>query len=101
MELQMVDIPVLAAAAAIALVLMKLFEALLSPLWEKLKLDPFYKLYVTILLGGALGWFTGLNGFPGFAPVEIGRVLTALAIGVGPSFLYDLMDKEDGDIYIE
>ncbi len=87
------DIEVLGVAIAAAWVLMKIIEAIISPLWERFELDRFWLLYVGLVIGGALGWFTGLNAFPVFveAPL-IGRVLTALVIGLGPSFIWDLLD---------
>jgi len=88
------DFQSLGAALAAALVLEKLFEMLFKPLWDKFGWDSMYKLYVAILMGSGLGYMTGLNAFPVFAMSEmVGRVLTALAIGCGTSFIYDLIDK--------
>lgn len=88
------DIEVLGAVAIAALVLEKLFEAIFGPLWKKFEWDNLYKLYAAMVVGAAVGFLTGLNAFPVFAMSEMaGRVLTALAIGAGTSFIYDLIDK--------
>lgn len=84
---------ILVSALMAALVLEKLFEAIFGPLWKKLSWDNFYKLYAAIALGSVLGFFTNLNAFPVFAIPMIGRVLTALVIGCGTSFIYDLIDR--------
>jgi len=74
---------------------MKLIEGVIVPAWERAGLDRFYLIYVGIIIGAALGWFTGLNAFPVFSlEPTIGRVLTCLAMGCGPSFLWDLIDKQ-------
>lgn len=87
------DIELLGVAAVASLALEKLFEAVFGPLWERFGWDTFYKLYAALAVGGVLGFFTGLNAFPVFEVPMIGRVLTAIAIGAGTSFIYDLMDK--------
>jgi hypothetical protein len=89
------DMPALGTAIVAAFVIMRLTEAIIKPLWLRLNLDAFWLLYATLAIGAALGWFTGLNGFPLF-PVSplLGRLLTCLVIGLGPSFIYDLVDKK-------
>lgn len=46
---------------------------------------------LAMLLGGGLGWLAGVNVFVGlpFDPL-LGRVLTAIAIGLGTEFLNDV-----------
>ena len=47
--------------------------------------------FVTLIVTGALAWATGLNLFPVFAQSAlVGRIMSCLAIGLGPSFLHDL-----------
>jgi len=87
------NIEILGVAVAAAWVLMKLVEAIISPLWDRFKLDRFWLLYVALAIGAPLGWFTGLDAFPVFAQAPvIGRVLTALVIGLGPSTIWDMLD---------
>lgn len=85
----------LAVLAVVALLLSKFVDAAIKPFWDKLRLDHFYLLYVALALGAPLGLATGINAFPIFTewPV-VGRGLSALVVGLGPSFIYDLADKE-------
>ena len=88
------NVTVLFGCAVIATVLEKLFEAVFTPLWNKFKWDSFYKLYTAMVVGTTIGMLSGLNAMPMFTAYPlIGRILTALFIGVGPSFLYDVIDK--------
>jgi len=89
------DLEALAAMVVAALIITAVVEAIIKPIWERLKLDKFWILYVILISGSALGWFTELNGFPIFKEEVIGRVLSSLAIGLGPSFIYDnFLDNE-------
>jgi len=89
--------------AFIAFILMQFINALVKPAIEivnmAIRKEPvaeaiirLWPLYVTVLIGGSLGWFTEYNLLPAFNPPIIGRVLTAIGIGLGPSFIYDLQD---------
>lgn len=85
----------LAAAIVAAWVSMRLVEEIVKPAWEKAALDKFYLKYVALLIGAGLAWFTGLNAFPVFAESAlVGRVVTCIVVGLGPSFIYDLIDKQ-------
>jgi len=87
------SVEVLGVAVTVAWVLMKLVDAIISPLWDRFGLDRFWLLYVGLAISVPLGWFAGLDAFPVFSQVPpIGRVLTALVIGLGPSFIWDLTD---------
>lgn len=88
------DFEALVAALIAAIILERVFEMLFTPLWTRLAWDGFYKLYASIILGALIGWATGLNAFPVF-PVYplVGRILTCLAIGAGPSFIHDLINR--------
>jgi len=89
------DISQLGAAIVAAFIIMKLVDAVIKPAWERLGLDSFWLLYVALVIGAGLGWFTGINALPVFGVTPlIGRVLTCLLIGLGPSFIYDLVDKQ-------
>ena len=72
---------------------MRLAEEVLKPLYEKANLDLFYFKYVAMALGFGLMWSTGLNAVPIFHPL-VGRIVTCMVVGLGPSFIYDLIDKE-------
>ena len=87
------NVELLGVAVMASFVIMKLIEAIVSPLWDRLGWDRFWLLYVGLAIGAGVGWFTGLNCFPVFAESPLlGRVLTTLVIGLGPSFIYDIVD---------
>jgi hypothetical protein len=89
-------------AALLAFVLMQFVDALIKPAIEivngllrdedvRERVLNLWPLYVTVAIAGALAWFTGWNALPVFAEAPIvGRVLTCIGIGLGPSFLHDL-----------
>jgi hypothetical protein len=89
------DFAVLGTLAIVAWLVYKIMDAAIKPAWLKARLDPFWLVYVAVVLGAPLGWATGANAFPIFTawPV-VGRILSASIVGFGPSFIYDLMDKE-------
>lgn len=53
-----------------------------------------WPLYATTLIGVAVARYTELNLFPVFPNETVGRLLTDIAIGLGPSFVHDLKPKE-------
>jgi len=92
------DFEALAAMVVTAFIITTIVEAIVKPIWERLHLDKFWILYVILVLGSALGWFTELNGFPILKEEIIGRILSSLAIGLGPSFIYDnFLDKDPSE----
>jgi len=87
------DFELLGAAAIAAFVIMRVVDALIKPFFERYELDKFWLQYIAAGIGAPLGWFTGINAFPVFATAPmVGRVITCLVIGLGPSFIYDLTD---------
>jgi len=52
-----------------------------------------WPLYVTTGIGLLVARYTELNLFPVFPSAAIGRLLTDIAIGLGPSFIHDLKPK--------
>jgi len=91
------DIQIIGLMVVAAFVIMRLFDAIVKPLWEKAGLDKFWLLYLALVVGAALGWYTELNGFPVFKDPLVGRILSCLAMGLGPSWLHDLTDKKPSD----
>ena len=88
------DTQVFLTLVVLSVVLEKLIAAIIQPLFVRLKWDTWWLLYVSFLVGGLFGWATELNAFPTmFAVAWVGRVLTALACGAGPTFLFDLIDN--------
>lgn len=76
-----VDIVVAFASAASPVEKREAFRAFVA-LW------PFY---VSLITMAYFAWWTGINLFPVFSESQtVGRVLSCIAIGLGPSSLYDL-----------
>ena len=75
---------------------MRMSEEIFKPIWTKLNLDLFYFKYLAMVVGAVFGWFTGLNAFSVF-PVEVsplfGRIISCVAVGLGPNFLWDILDQ--------
>jgi len=72
--------------------------ALPEPAARRAGLVALWPFYVSLALAAALAWATGLNLFPVFRESGlVGRLLTCVAIGLGPSFLHDLKDAVAGE----
>lgn len=96
----MIDYQILVSLIVAAFVVAKLVEALKEPLrpwWDTLPAWGRALLqYVILAVCGLTLWFTGLDALPGFSVVwpPLGRILTCLAGGFGPTFVYDMwMDR--------
>lgn len=89
------DLGKLAALIVVAWLVSRIVEVVVKPLWLRYKLDLFWLAYVAIPLGVLAGLATAVNAFPVFDrwPV-VGRGLSVLVVGLGPSFIYDLFDKQ-------
>jgi len=114
--LLVLDLETLVALATFAFVIMGLIDAVVKPItdvinaflpepeetseqrkkrvaaaWRRVK--KLWPKYVAIILGGTAVWFTKMNVVPAFwEGYEVGgRIVTCLAGGLGPSFIYDLM----------
>ena len=92
----MIDYEVLVTVGLASFVLAKLFDALKDRFrvrWEAMPdLGREVAGYVIMATCAVLTWFTALNMFPGFSVVlpDLGRVLTCIAAGCGPSIVFDI-----------
>jgi len=85
----------IAAAVTISQLIDKLIKPLLAAfdperdlIQELIKLWPFY---LATAIGSTLAWTTSINFLPIFrSPAIMGRILSCISIGLGPSFLHDL-----------
>jgi len=83
------------AAIFIAVAVKAVTDALKKPLLEwKPGMNFWWFYYVAFGIGAVLGWLSGLNVMQEFPEVTagVGRLITALAIGGGPTLLHDLFD---------
>jgi hypothetical protein len=73
----------------------RLVEALVTPIFEKYKLEKFWLMYVAWAVSGILVWLSGLNLFVEFMPDPlVGKILTAIVAGGGANLLHDLTDRQ-------
>jgi hypothetical protein len=73
----------------------RLVEALVTPIFEKYKLEKFWLMYVAWAVSGILVWLSGLNLFVEFMPDPlVGKILTAIVAGGGANLLHDLTDQQ-------
>ncbi len=86
---------VLVISLALAVLANRIVAALITPLWEKFKLDKFWLMYVAWAVAGFLVWLTGFNIFAQYIPnVLAGQILTAICAGGGANMFHDLTDRQ-------
>lgn len=78
---------------ALVVVVERITAAGITPLFDKLKLDKFYLMYVAWVLAAVLVFLTGYNMFEGLLPGVVGQVVTAIVAGGGANLLHDVTDK--------
>jgi hypothetical protein len=92
-------IAALTAALFLALVANRLTEALIVPLYDRMKWDKFSLLYVAWVVSAVMVAFTGVNLFAAYIPTPIvGQILTAIVAGGGANFLADLFNDRLGKV---
>jgi hypothetical protein len=78
----------------------RLVAALITPIFDKYKLDHFWLMFVAWIISGVFVWLTGVNLFAPYIPnALIGQILTAIVAGGGGNLLHDLTDKPTVDLY--
>ena len=50
-------------------------------------------IYVSLIGGCSLGWFSEVNIFEGLIPVLTGRIVTSILIGGGSQIMHAVVDK--------
>jgi len=95
-----VDTGVLQMVLVASVVLAQIWDALIAklPFWKRLS-DLGRELggYAIMLINGALIWSTGFDMLPGFGvgwPL-LGRLLTCVVGGIGPSAVFNLLMDND------
>ena len=88
------DVNVLAVVLGFMILANRLVSMLVTPIFDKYKLDKFWLMYVAWAFSGILVAFSQVNLFAEFIPSSvIGLVLTAVTAGGGANLLHDLTDK--------
>ena len=65
-----------------------------KPLEQAAPMTPrWWLIYVALVLGAALGWFSEVNAFEGLIPVLVGRIVTSLLIGGGSPIVHALVNR--------
>jgi Na+/melibiose symporter-like transporter len=94
------DVAVLGIVIGMMILANRLVAALITPIFDKYKLDHFGLMYIAWIISGALVWLTGANLFAPYIPnALIGQILTAIVAGGGSNLLHDLTDKPTVDLY--
>jgi hypothetical protein len=74
----------------------RLVAMLITPIFDKYKVDKFWLMYVAWVISGVLVFLAGVNLFEAFIPnALIGKILTAVVAGGGANLLHDLTDTGD------
>jgi hypothetical protein len=84
-------------AGFLALAANRITEAIVKPIKLKFpKLDLWWLIYPTWILGGGLAWAAGVDLFATYFPSDtaiVGRVLTAVVVGGGSNLIADVFGK--------
>lgn len=88
-------ISVLAGLVFLSIVVSKLIDWFIKPVFTKFNWDTWWLTYVALVIGGLIGWATEMNAFALLIPkyIWLGRLLTSVACGGGPTLLFDIIDK--------
>ena len=69
-------------------------DALITPIFDKFKLDKFYLKYIAWIIAGFLIYLSGANAFTEyFSNPIVGQVATAIIAGGGANILHDVTTK--------
>lgn len=95
-------IAALTVALFLATVANRLTEALIVPIFDKLKWDKFWLMYVSWIVAGVVVALSGVNLFGAYIPNSVvGQILTALVAGGGANFIADLFNQPAKSLSVE
>jgi hypothetical protein len=84
----------LTIALFLATVANRLTEALVVPVFDRMKWDHFWLLYISWVVAAIVVAFSGVNLFADYVPNPlIGQILTAIVAGGGANFIADLFSN--------
>ena len=86
----------LSVAAFLSLVNTTIVDYLVKPIKENFpNLNTWWLVYVSLITGGLLVWFSGVNLFEAYLPDPlVGRVMTAIVAGGGSNLLYRVFTRK-------
>jgi len=86
----------IAIASFLSMFTNRVIEAIAQPIKAKYPtLDMWWLLYVSWIIGGLVGWLSGVNLFVDYMPNElVARLMTSVVIGGGANLLNDLFSGE-------
>lgn len=88
----------LTVALFLATVANRLTEALVVPVFDRLKLDHFWLLYISWIVAAIVVAFSGVNLFADYVPNPlVGQILTAIVSGGGANFIADLFSNKPAE----
>ena len=85
-------------AVLLAVVNRAIIDYLAAPIRQKFPdHDLWYLVYISFVVGGVIGWLSGVNLFSEIStmPLVLGRILTAASIGGGANLLHDLAKRRN------
>jgi hypothetical protein len=82
----------LVIASFLSIFVNRIIEGIVSPIKKRFPdLDMWWLVYVSWVVGGVVGWASGINLLADYMPdVIIGRVMTAIVLGGGANLINDL-----------
>ena len=93
---------VLAIALFLSVFTNRVIEAFVAPIKKRyVNFDMWWLVYVSWLLGGVVGWLSGVNLFAPYIPNPLaGQIMTSIVIGGGANLINDIFGS-GGEIIIE
>lgn len=73
----------------------RVIDGFLAPIKSKFPdLDMWWMIYTAWVVGGLVGWLSGVNLLVDYIPSElVGRIMTAIVIGGGANLINDLFSQ--------
>lgn len=88
----------LVIAVLLAVTNSEIVDYIKRPIQQKFpELDLWFFVYVSLISGAVIGWFSGINLFAPLVEEELlGRILTAILVGGGASLIYKIFKRPNG-----
>jgi len=88
------DAELVAIIGGLVILVNRLVEGFITPIFDKFGWDKFWLLYIAWVLAGIIVFLTGLNLFADLIPNPlIGQIFTAVIAGGGANITHNILDK--------